>query len=48
MSTENAALLRRWFDEVWNEGRTDAVDEMFSADGIAYGLLRATQPTRVA
>lgn len=38
MSTENAALLRRWFDEVWNQGRTDAVDEMFSADGIAYGL----------
>ncbi|HVF28929.1 MAG TPA: ester cyclase [Pyrinomonadaceae bacterium] len=38
MSTENAALMRRWFDEVWNKGRTEAIDEMFAADGIAYGL----------
>ncbi len=38
MSTENAALMRRWFDEVWNKGRAEAIDEMFAADGIAYGL----------
>jgi steroid delta-isomerase-like uncharacterized protein len=39
MSEENKALLQRWFDEVWNKGRVDAVKEMFAADGVAHGLL---------
>ena len=34
----NKALVRRWFEEVWNKGRAEAVDEMFAADGIAHGL----------
>jgi steroid delta-isomerase-like uncharacterized protein len=38
MSEENKALLQRWFDEVWNNGRAEAIDEMFAADGIAHGL----------
>lgn len=38
MSEENKALLRRWFEEVWNKGRADAIEEMFAADGIAHGL----------
>jgi predicted ester cyclase len=38
MSEENKQLLRRWFEEVWNNGRADAIDEMFDANGIAYGL----------
>lgn len=38
MSEENKALLRRWFEEVWNSGRSDAIDEMLAADGIAHGL----------
>ena len=38
MSEENKALLRRWFEEVWNKRRSEAVDEMFAADGIAHGL----------
>jgi steroid delta-isomerase-like uncharacterized protein len=38
MSAENKLLVRRWFDEVWNEGRTDAIDDMFAADGVAHGL----------
>jgi len=38
MSEENKALLRRWFDEVWNKGNASAIDEMFAADGIAHGL----------
>jgi len=36
--SENNALIHRWFDEVWNQGRTDAIDEMFAEDGIAHGL----------
>jgi steroid delta-isomerase-like uncharacterized protein len=38
MSEENKALVRRWFDEVWNKGRADAIEEMFDANGIAHGL----------
>ena len=36
--SENKALLQRWFDEVWNRGRAEAIDELFAADGIAHGL----------
>ena len=32
------ALVRRWFEEVWNKGREEAIDEMFAEDGIAHGL----------
>ena len=38
MSEANKQLLRRWFDEVWNKGRADAIDEMFDEYGIAHGL----------
>lgn len=38
MTIANDALIRRWFDEVWNKGRSDAIDEMFAADGVAHGL----------
>ena len=38
MSEENKELLRRWFEEVWNKGRADAIVEMFDENGIAHGL----------
>jgi len=38
MSKEGRALIHRWFEEVWNKGREDAIDEMFAADGVAHGL----------
>ncbi|HEX5708066.1 MAG TPA: ester cyclase [Pyrinomonadaceae bacterium] len=38
MSEENKALVRRWFDEVWNKGRAEAIDELFAEDGTAHGL----------
>ena len=38
MSEENTALIRRWFEEVWNKGREEAIDELFAAEGIAHGL----------
>lgn len=34
----NKAMLRRWFEEVWNKGRAEAIDEMLAPDAIAYGL----------
>lgn len=38
MLDENKALIRRWFEEVWNKGRAEAIDEMFAEDAIAHGL----------
>ena len=38
MSEENKEIVRRWFEEVWNKGRADAIDEMFDENGIAHGL----------
>ena len=34
----NKALMRRWFEEVWNNGRADAVTEMMSEDCVNHGL----------
>ena len=38
MSEENKQLIRRWFDEVWNNGRAEVIDELFDENGIAHGL----------
>jgi steroid delta-isomerase-like uncharacterized protein len=38
MSDANKALARRWFEEVWNKGRPEAIDELLDADVIAHGL----------
>lgn len=35
---DNADLIRRWFDEVWNQGRTDAIDELLASDATIHGL----------
>jgi steroid delta-isomerase-like uncharacterized protein len=44
MSEENKALVRRWFEEVWNKGRADAIDEMFDENGVAHGLADDPSP----
>ena len=40
---ENVALMRRWFDEVWNKGRLDAIGEMMAPDAIDTGAAGADQ-----
>jgi steroid delta-isomerase-like uncharacterized protein len=37
MAEENAEFIRRWFEEVWNKGRMEAIDEMASPDVIGHG-----------
>ena len=37
--SESGAVMRRWFEEVWNKGREDAIDEMFAPEGVAHGLV---------
>lgn len=39
---ENRAVIQRWFEEVWNKGREEAIDELFAEDGIANGLADET------
>jgi steroid delta-isomerase-like uncharacterized protein len=34
---DNAEFIRHWFEEVWNKGRMDAIDEMASADAVGHG-----------
>lgn len=34
-------FLNRWFEEAWNKGREEAIDEMVDPDVIAYGLTDA-------
>jgi steroid delta-isomerase-like uncharacterized protein len=38
MSVEDKALVRRWFEEVWNKGRVAAIDEMLAEHAAIYGL----------
>src|SRR5678816_2208290 len=36
MSHHNSALVRRWFDEIWNRGNVDAVDELLAPGGVLH------------
>ena len=45
MYTDNKALINRWFEEVWNKGRADAIDEMLAPDGVVHGLADVADET---
>jgi steroid delta-isomerase-like uncharacterized protein len=36
---ENVKLMRRWFDEVWNEGRMQTIHDLLAPDAIGIGQL---------
>ena len=36
MSRENTATARRWFQEVWNDRRTEAVRELLHPEAIVH------------
>lgn len=38
MAPQPEAVIRAWFDEVWNQRQEDSIDRMFAADAVAYGL----------
>jgi steroid delta-isomerase-like uncharacterized protein len=38
MSAENKAVVRRWFEEVWNQGNDSVVDELMAPGAVLYGL----------
>jgi predicted ester cyclase len=35
-----AALIRRWFDEVWNKGMVATIDELFPQTSVMWGVGR--------
>jgi steroid delta-isomerase-like uncharacterized protein len=35
---DNAALVRTWFEELWNRGREDVIDRMLSEKVVIHGL----------
>jgi len=35
---DNKAITHRWFQEVWNQGREQTIDELLAAEGVAFGL----------
>jgi steroid delta-isomerase-like uncharacterized protein len=34
----NKALMQRWFEEVWNQGKESVIDELFHPQGKAHGF----------
>lgn len=38
MASEKRAVIERWFEEVWNQGKLDAMPEMMAEDAIVHGL----------
>lgn len=38
MQIDPKTLLARWFEEVWNQGREETVDELMAPNAIAVGL----------
>ena len=38
MPTKSSAVMRRWFQEVWCDGRPEAIRELFALDGLAHGI----------
>lgn len=38
MPNKNSTLTYRWMQEVWNNGREEAIDEMMAADAEVHGI----------
>lgn len=38
MSEENKQLVRRWFEEVWNQKNASAIDRMYHPEGRSHGV----------
>jgi steroid delta-isomerase-like uncharacterized protein len=38
MAADHRELATRWFEEVWNQGRADVIDEMVAPESVVHGL----------
>jgi predicted ester cyclase len=41
-----ASLLQRWFNEIWNGGRLETVDEILAENAVMWGVGRPDQSSR--
>jgi steroid delta-isomerase-like uncharacterized protein len=46
--SQNIALVRRWFEEVWNQRRLETIDELLAPEAVAYDLGGSGATTRGA
>jgi steroid delta-isomerase-like uncharacterized protein len=38
LENANTAVIRRWFEEVWNQRRLETIDELLAPDAVAHDL----------
>ena len=38
MANDNKTLVTMWFEEVWNKGRVEAIDDMMAPNCVIHGL----------
>jgi predicted ester cyclase len=46
LAHDAASLMRRWFQEVWNEGNEATIEELFPADSVMWGVGRPDVSSR--
>ena len=47
MTSTPDAIARRWFREVWDEGKEEVIDQMLAPDAIVHGLTGPDGPPMV-
>ena len=40
MSAENKAVLRRWFEDVWNKKKIETIDQLLAPGAVVAGVGR--------
>jgi steroid delta-isomerase-like uncharacterized protein len=46
MAEDNVALGRRWFEEVWNQRKSESVQEFLAADCVMHGISETGEDVR--
>jgi len=46
MAADAGSLMRRWFQEVWNDGKEETIDEMFPPNSVMWGVSRPDASSR--
>jgi steroid delta-isomerase-like uncharacterized protein len=46
MSEENMVLGRRYFEEIWDKGSLDLIDELFTTNFVRYGSIATEEKVR--
>jgi steroid delta-isomerase-like uncharacterized protein len=37
MSQDNVAVIRRWFEEIWNQRRPQTIEELLTSESVCHG-----------